>query len=171
MNGKVCYLSADHEYFVAGTIKENVIMGEKFDPVKFAKIMDLLEFDLSRFPAGEQMEILPNTENISIDEKKKLLLARVLYQDGDIYCLDECFDNWRPEMAERIFHRIVNTLMKDKTIIYSTLQNKLIQRADTVLYFSNGEIQQQGSYIELLCDYKKEFFRVMIGRRARNWRR
>lgn len=79
LNGSLSYLSVDHEFFVAGTIKENVIMGEKFDPVKFAKILDILELDLGRFPAGEQMEILPNTENISTDEKKKLLLARVLY--------------------------------------------------------------------------------------------
>lgn len=74
-------------------------------------------------------------------------------------------------MAERIFRRIIDVYMKEKTIIYSTLQNTLIQRADKILYLQSGEILQQGTYIELLSEYKKEFFRMMIGKRKKNWRR
>jgi ABC-type multidrug transport system ATPase subunit len=117
------------------------------------------------------MEILHNASNISTDERKKLLLARVLYHDGDLFCLDYCFDDWYPLLSERIFRRIVREYLKKKTIFYSTSFNRLIKSCDLVLYFENGEIKQQGRYTDLLCDFNKGFFKLIIGEKKENWRR
>ena len=75
---------------------------------------------------------------MSSDERKKILLARVLYDDGDIFCFDLCFDDWYALMSERIFSKIVDEYLKDKTVIYSTGFNRLIKKSDWVVYFENG---------------------------------
>lgn len=171
INGKLSYLSSSNEVFVSGTIKENILMGEKYDAEKFIKVTEVVELDLTRFPAGEQMEILHNASNISTDERKKLLLARVLYHDGDLFCLDYCFDDWYPLLSERIFRRIVKEYLKTKTIFYSTSYNRLIKSCDMVLYFENGVIKQQGKYTDLLTDYDKGFFKLIVGEKKENWQR
>jgi ATP-binding cassette subfamily C (CFTR/MRP) protein 4 len=120
LNGKLSYVSMESEVFLKGTLKQNILMGEKFIAEKFLKVLDVVEFDINRFAAAEQMEILDNGANLSIDERKKLLLARLLYTDGEIYCLDKCFDGWHSLLAERIFRRIIYEYLKDKTVIYTT---------------------------------------------------
>jgi ATPase subunit of ABC transporter with duplicated ATPase domains len=40
------------------------------------------------------MQLLPKASNISSDERSKLLLARLLYDDADILCMDECLDDF-----------------------------------------------------------------------------
>jgi ABC-type transport system involved in cytochrome bd biosynthesis fused ATPase/permease subunit len=150
-NGKLSYLSSNNELFIPGTLKQNILLGERYDTAKFLKVIDTVELDLERFAAGEQIELLENATNISIDEMRKIMLARVLYHGGDILCLDNCFDDWYPIMSERIFARIVRDFCKKKTIFYSSSFNRLIKFSDIVLYFEDGRIKQQGRYIDLLC--------------------
>ena len=96
-------------------------MGEVYDAEKFIRVLDTVELDLTRFAAGEQMEILLNGQNISYDERKKILLARTLYHNGDIYCLDKCFEGWYPHLAERIFKKIMKVHLKEKTVFYASI--------------------------------------------------
>lgn len=84
------------------------------------------------------MEIVSGASNISTDEKKKILLARVLYSEGDIVCLDSCFDEWNPILACRIFRKIMNSALRSKTVIYSSTNNSLISKSDLVFYFEDG---------------------------------
>jgi ATPase subunit of ABC transporter with duplicated ATPase domains len=52
-NGRISYLSRNIPAFFPGTLKQNILMGHRFNPQKFTEIVDLVELDLSRFPAGE----------------------------------------------------------------------------------------------------------------------
>ena len=108
LNGKLSYLSMSYELILTTTVKRNIIMNERYNANKFVSVLDIVELDLTRFAAGEQTEILLNGQNISYDERKKILLARVLYHGGDIYCLDKCFESWCPDLSERIFKKMMN---------------------------------------------------------------
>ena len=140
MNGRLSYLSSYSEIIFEGTIKDNILVGEKYNADRFVEVIDLVELDLTRFPAGEEMEILHHASNMSTDERKKMLLARLLYHNGDIVCLDYFFDSWYPILAERIFNKLLNGFFKDKTVIYSTDVSSMIRSSDMVLYFENGQI-------------------------------
>ncbi len=170
INGKLSYLSSNHEVLIEGTIKENILMEEKYDPKKFLKVIEVVELNLTKFPAGGEMEIYHNACNISTDERKKILLARTLYHDGDIICLENFFDDWYVNLSERIFKKIMIHLDK-KTVIYSTSHNILMKQSDMVLYFDKGEIVRQGRYVDLLCEHTGPFFELIIGEKKRNWRR
>lgn len=117
------------------------------------------------------MEIVSGASNISTDEKKKILLARVLYSESDIVLLDSCFDEWNPILAYRIFRKIMSTALQGKTVLYSTTNNALISKSDLILYFEDGHIIQQGRYPFLLSKPNGPFFKLVIGDKCKNWRR
>lgn len=138
INGKLSYLSSTYEIIIPGSIKDNILLGEKYNPEKFIEVLEVVEFDLTRFKAGEELEILHNGSNISTDERKKMLLARLLYHGGDIICLEYFFDDWYPPLSERIFNRLIKEYLVGKTVIYSTNISKFMKLSDTALYFENG---------------------------------
>lgn len=53
LNGKLSYLSKNLPVFISGTIKENILLSEKYEAKKFSQILNLVELNLSRFAAGE----------------------------------------------------------------------------------------------------------------------
>ena len=96
LNGRISYVSSNHEIFISSTIKCNIVLSQKFDRKKFEKVLEDVDFDLTKFPAGSETEVLHNAMNFSLSERRKMLLARVLYHGGDIFCLDNFFDDWLP---------------------------------------------------------------------------
>ena len=130
-----------------------------------------MDLDLSKFPAGSETEVLHNAMNFSLSERRKILLARVLYHGGDIFCLDNFFDDWLSPFSAKTFSGLMDNVLKKKTVIYSTTNNQLIRKADLVLFFEDGEIKQQGSYIDLLKEHDKGFFKLLIGKKQKNWQR
>lgn len=58
VNGSISYLS-QQPFLVNGSIKENILLGQKYDEQKFNKIIRIsqLEPDLLMFPGRENTEI------------------------------------------------------------------------------------------------------------------
>lgn len=171
LNGRISYTSSNHEIFISNSIKTNIILSQKFERKKFEKILEEVDFDLSKFPAGTETEVLHNGLNFSLSERRKMLLARLLYHGGDIFCMDNFFDDWLPQLSTKTFNNLMDNTLKQKTVIYSTTNNILIKKADLVLYFEDGQIKQQGTYTDLLKQHDKGFFKLLIGKKQKNWQR
>lgn len=67
IRGEMSYLNVRMSNFVLGTIKNNIILNGKYDPVRFKKIISKLKINLSRLKGEEYFEILEGAKNISID--------------------------------------------------------------------------------------------------------
>lgn len=66
-----------------------------------------LDKDLELFPDGDQTEIGERGVNLSGGQKQRIQLARALYQDADIYLLDDPFSAVDAHTATSLFK--VNT--------------------------------------------------------------
>jgi hypothetical protein len=51
-------------------------MGEKYDPIKYKKIIQCVGMNLSKYKGGDMIEVLKFGQNFSISERKFILLAR-----------------------------------------------------------------------------------------------
>lgn len=55
--------------------------------------------------------------NVSGGQKARISLARAVYQDSDIYVLDDPLSAVDPEVASNIFNKCINGALKNKCVI------------------------------------------------------
>lgn len=77
----------------SGNIEENILFGSPLDKPKYKNAIHAcsLKKDLENLPHGDQTIIGDRGINLSGGQKQRVQLARALYQDADIYLLDDPF--------------------------------------------------------------------------------
>ncbi|KAG6400942.1 hypothetical protein SASPL_137787 [Salvia splendens] len=77
----------------SGNIEENILFGSPMDKAKYKSVIHecSLKKDLELFSHGDQTIIGDRGINLSGGQKQRVQLARALYQDADIYLLDDPF--------------------------------------------------------------------------------
>lgn len=74
----------------------------------------------------------------------------MLYQDGDIFLIDEFFDDFDPVLRFSLFSDVILTELKKKTVIFLSQDNRIVRKADQIFVFDNNTITESGTYDELL---------------------
>lgn len=90
--GSAAYVSQS-AWIQSGNIEENVLFGSPMDRAKYKKVLHAcsLKKDLELLSHGDQTIIGDRGINLSGGQKQRVQLARALYQDADIYLLDDPF--------------------------------------------------------------------------------
>ncbi|KAK6164386.1 hypothetical protein DH2020_001250 [Rehmannia glutinosa] len=88
--------------------------------------------------------------NLSGGQKQRLQLARALYQDADIYLLDDPFSAVDAYTGSELFKEYILTALATKTVVLVTHQVEFLPAADLILVLKEGRIIQAGKYDELL---------------------
>ncbi|KAA8549166.1 hypothetical protein F0562_000850 [Nyssa sinensis] len=83
-------------------------------------------------------------------QKQRIQLARAVYQDCDIYLLDDIFSAVDAHTGTEIFKECVRGALKDKTILLVTHQVDFLHNVDHILVMRDGMIVQSGKYNDLL---------------------
>lgn len=81
-----------------------------------------LDSDISKMPRGRETVIGEKGVNLSGGQKARVSLARAIYQDADIYLLDDPLSAVDPEVGNQIFSRAISGALKDKCVILVTHQ-------------------------------------------------
>ena len=92
MSGQVAYV-AQSAWIQNGTIQDNIIFGKPMDKALYKDTIRVcaLPSDLAQMPHGDQTEIGERGINLSGGQKQRIQLARAIYQEADIYMLDDIF--------------------------------------------------------------------------------
>ncbi|CAJ1953016.1 unnamed protein product [Sphenostylis stenocarpa] len=151
VNGKFAYVSQT-AWIQTGTIRENILFGLHLDAHRYQETLrrsSLLK-DLELFPDGDLTEIGERGVNLSGGQKQRIQLARALYQNADVYLLDDPFSAVDAHTATNLFNEYIMDGLKDKTVILVTHQVDFLPAFDFVLLMSNGEILEAAPYHHLL---------------------
>ncbi|VDL63546.1 unnamed protein product [Nippostrongylus brasiliensis] len=101
------------------TLRSNIIMDKPFDKVFYDEVIDAcaLRQDLAQLTNGDQTEIGEKGINLSGGQKARVALARAVYQDRDIYLLDDPLSAVDAHVAKHIFENVIgpNGLLAKKT--------------------------------------------------------
>lgn len=135
-----------------GTIQENILFGSPMDRNKYKNVIRTccLEKDLEMMEFGDQTEIGERGINLSGGQKQRIQLARAVYQDSDIYLLDDVFSAVDAHTGSEIFKECVRGALRDKTILLVTHQVDFLHNVDLILVMREGTIVQSGKYNELV---------------------
>ncbi|XVE57998.1 hypothetical protein DITRI_Ditri04bG0134900 [Diplodiscus trichospermus] len=152
IHGKIAYVSQT-TWIQTGSIRENILFGSVMDPVRYQEVLEkccLLE-DLEMLPFGDLTEIGERGVNLSGGQKQRVQLARALYQDADIYLLDDPFSAVDAHTATSLFNEYFMGALSGKTVLLVTHQMCFLPAFDSILLMAAGEIIEADTYHNLLA--------------------
>ncbi|XVF81080.1 hypothetical protein PTKIN_Ptkin15bG0127600 [Pterospermum kingtungense] len=149
--GTAAYVSQS-AWIQSGNIEENILFGSPMDKAKYKNAIHAcsLKKDFELFSHGDQTIIGDRGINLSGGQKQRVQLARALYQDADIYLLDDPFSAVDAHTGSELFKEYIMMALGGKTVVFVTHQVEFLPAADLILVLKEGRIIQAGRYDELL---------------------
>ncbi|XP_010262193.1 PREDICTED: ABC transporter C family member 8-like [Nelumbo nucifera] len=149
--GSIAYVSQT-SWIQSGTIRDNILYGKQMDKTRYEKAIKAcaLDKDIDSFDHGDLTEIGQRGLNLSGGQKQRIQLARAVYNDADIYLLDDPFSAVDAHTVATLFNDCVMAALEKKTVILVTHQVEFLPEADWIVVMEGGQIIQSGNYKELL---------------------
>ncbi|KAI4976989.1 hypothetical protein ZWY2020_050596 [Hordeum vulgare] len=116
--GKIAYVS-QNAWIQTGTVQDNILFGLTMDRQRYHNtlVRCSLVKDLGMLPYGDCTQIGERGVNLSGGQKQRVQLARALYQNADIYLLDDPFCDVDAHTATSLFNEYVMGTLSDKTVL------------------------------------------------------
>uniref|UniRef100_A0AAX7U4I7 Multidrug resistance-associated protein 4 n=1 Tax=Astatotilapia calliptera TaxID=8154 RepID=A0AAX7U4I7_ASTCA len=132
--GQISY-AAQQPWVFPGTIRSNILFGKQLNPKKYERVLRAcaLKKDLQLFPDGDLTLIGDRGATLSGGQKARVNLARAVYQDADIYLLDDPLSAVDAEVGKHLFEQCICGLLKNKCRILITHQLQHLRTADQIL--------------------------------------
>uniref|UniRef100_A0A3B4GL42 Multidrug resistance-associated protein 4-like n=1 Tax=Pundamilia nyererei TaxID=303518 RepID=A0A3B4GL42_9CICH len=148
--GQISY-AAQQPWVFPGTIRSNILFGKQLNPKKYERVLRAcaLKKDLQLFPDGDLTLIGDRGATLSGGQKARVNLARAVYEDADIYLLDDPLSAVDAEVGKHLFEQCICGLLKNKCRILITHQLQHLRTADQILVLKEGHVMVQGTYSEL----------------------
>uniref|UniRef100_A0AC11BX71 Uncharacterized protein n=1 Tax=Ovis aries TaxID=9940 RepID=A0AC11BX71_SHEEP len=141
VHGRIAYVSQQPWVF-PGTVRSNILFGKKYEKDRYEKVIRAcaLEKDLHNLKEDVIVRGDGGTP-LSEGEKARVSLARAVYQDADIYLLDDPF----------ICSYFLSFLLsKNPITILVTHQLQYLEDASQILILRDGKMVERGTYSEFL---------------------
>ncbi|XP_014227213.1 probable multidrug resistance-associated protein lethal(2)03659 [Trichogramma pretiosum] len=149
--GKMSYASQEAWIF-ASTVRQNITFSLPFNKERYDKVIEVcqLKRDLELLPYGDSTLVGERGINLSGGQCARVNLARAIYQEADIYLLDDPLSAVDSHVGRGIFEKCIKSFLKGKTVVLVTHQFHYLKNVDHIVILGDGEIQAQGSATELL---------------------
>jgi len=85
MNGSMGYLSFKRAAFVKGTVRDNITLFGRFHKKLYNKACEVALLNTARMPGNDFMMVADSGANLFPKEKLQIVVARLIYQDADIF--------------------------------------------------------------------------------------
>lgn len=145
-------LAAQEPWIQFATVRENILFGRGFNARFYQEVIEAcaLTDDLNVLPAGDQTEVGENGVTLSGGQKARIALARAVYQDKEIYLLDDPLAAVDADVARHLLEKCFLGILKHKTRILCTHRTEFLEKADIVVLMDNGKVLQIGTPAEIL---------------------
>jgi ABC-type multidrug transport system fused ATPase/permease subunit len=99
-------------------------------------------------PEGLQMQVHPDSGQLSGGEIQRLGLARSLYRNPGILFLDEATSALDAETESEI-NKVLDELRGRMTIVLIAHRLSTVKNADKIIYLDSGRVIAEGTFAEL----------------------
>ncbi|TRY70343.1 hypothetical protein TCAL_02430 [Tigriopus californicus] len=154
VDGSLAYVP-QQAWIQNATVRDNITFGREYfeniylDTVKACA----LEEDFLILDDGDQTEIGEKGINLSGGQKQRVSLARAVYNNRDIYLLDDPLSAVDAHVGNHIFKEVISSktgVLRNKTRILVTHSLSVLPEVDTIIVLKNGNITEMGTYDELV---------------------
>jgi ABC-type multidrug transport system fused ATPase/permease subunit len=108
VSGSVAYVSQT-SWIQSGTVRDNILFGKPMNGEDYERAVKCcaLDKDMDSFPHGDLTEIGQRGLNMSGGQKQRIQLARAVYNDADVYLLDDPFSAVDAHTAATLFNVMI----------------------------------------------------------------
>ncbi|KAM6180104.1 ATP-binding cassette sub-family C member 4 isoform 2-T2 [Erethizon dorsatum] len=151
VHGKIAYVSQQPWVF-SGTVRSNILFGKKYEKERYDRVIKAcaLKKDLQLLKDGDLTVIGDRGATLSGGQKARVNLARAVYQDADIYLLDDPLSAVDAEVGKHLFQLCICQTLHEKITILVTHQLQYLKAASHILILKDGKMVQKGTYTEFL---------------------
>jgi len=123
----------------------NIAVGETpedFNRDRIKSILNFLNLDslLNSLPDGLNTNIGEEGSKLSVGQKQRVAIARVLYSDKEVLIFDEVTSNLDKETEQEVIRSIIKIARQDKTIIFISHKEEILNTCDKVYRIDNGMV-------------------------------
>lgn len=162
--GSVAYVP-QQAWIQNATLQDNIVFGGSIDHASYQRVIEAcaLKPDLAMLPAGDQTEIGEKGINLSGGQKQRVSLARAVYNNADVYFLDDPLSAVDSHVGRHIFENVIgpNGILRKKTRLLVTHGITYLPEVDMIVVLKDGEVTELGTYKQLL-DKKGAFADFLV---------
>ena len=140
-----------NSYLFKGTVEENLRMA-KPDATEEEMNAVLQKVNLLGFlqtQDGLQTKLLEKAGNLSGGQCQRLVIARALLKDAEVYIFDEATSNIDIE-SEELIMQVIHELAKTRTVLLISHRLANVVKSDQIYFLKDGEIKERGTHPELM---------------------
>ncbi|MXQ99163.1 hypothetical protein E5288_WYG012305 [Bos mutus] len=151
VHGRIAYVSQQPWVF-PGTVRSNILFGKKYKEERYEEVIKVcaLEEDLQNLKEKDLTVIGDGGTPLSEGQKARVSLARAVYQDADIYLLDDPLSAVDPRVSRHLFEQCIRQALKEKITILVTHQLQYLKDASQILILKDDKTVERGTYSEFL---------------------
>ena len=97
----------------------------------------------------EQTKLLEKAGNLSGGQCQRLVIARALLKDAEVYIFDEATSNIDIE-SEELIMQVIHELAKTRTVLLISHRLANVVKSDQIYFLKDGEIKERGTHAELM---------------------
>lgn len=136
---------------IDGNILDNIIGDDSFDETRLIHAVEgaSIRREIEMMPDGYHTLIGNGHRKLSNGQKQRLLIARTLYKEANIYLFDEMTNGLNSNFEKRIIDKI-DDIKKDALRIYVSHRGDALINSDIIIVLDRGRIVDYGTHEELL---------------------
>lgn len=153
--GKVAYVP-QVSWIPNDSFRNSILFGRQMENAKYRQTLQMcgLEQDISMLEYGDSTEIGERGITLSGGQKQRISLARAMYDDADLYLLDDPLSALDAEVGSKVFQNCIKGSLKNKTRLLATHQLNVLPEVDRIIILarlpdSSCYVVDQGTFSEL----------------------
>uniref|UniRef100_A0A8C0FJH0 Multidrug resistance-associated protein 4 n=1 Tax=Bubo bubo TaxID=30461 RepID=A0A8C0FJH0_BUBBB len=147
VTGRIAYVSQQPWVF-SGTVRSNILFDKEYEKEKYEKVLKVCDLEL--LENGDLTVIGDRGATLSGGQKARVNLARAVYQDADIYLLDDPLSAVDAEVGRHLFEKCICQALHQKISVLVTHQLQYLRAANQILILKDGKMVGKGTYAEFL---------------------
>jgi ATP-binding cassette, subfamily B, bacterial len=146
-------LVTQESFLFNGTLRENLLFGKpNASPEEIRLVLETANVDafIARLPEGLDTLVGERGVKLSVGEKQRISIARMLLKDPPVLILDEATASVDTE-TERQIQQALERLMQRRTCFVIAHRLSTVHNADQILVLDRGAIVERGRHAELIA--------------------
>ncbi|KAI8422275.1 hypothetical protein MSG28_006161 [Choristoneura fumiferana] len=144
-------------WLIRGTIRDNILFGKPYDETKFKAVVDACALTEDLNALGWGAWVGEGGCALSGGQRARVALARAVYQDKQVYLLDDIFSGVDARVAAHIMQRCVLGLLRRTTRVLTAHAPRLLARCQRTALLHNGYIHKLGPPEAVLSEIEECF--------------
>ncbi|KAJ3171261.1 hypothetical protein HDU88_008299 [Geranomyces variabilis] len=149
--GSVAY-APQQPWIQTGSIRQNIVFKNAHDEARLNTAVRVcgLDADVELFASGLDTELGEHGINLSGGQKSRVALARAVYQECDIYCLDDPISALDSQVGGEVFNDCIKGALAGRTRLLVTHHLHLLREVDKIIVLDGGNVAEEGTFTELM---------------------